>query len=313
MRSLFPHFSHSTSTGGELILHGTDLHLLIERSLSHEVLLVDLAHWLCSKESRYLWLTLPLPPINIEIFSFDLVILVRFFLFLKGNPLFINFSLRKNAGFDKNLLLPLGLQVHLDSVVSLLGIFTLLFGAVVRITQFLFYFSIELKGRLLLFRTEYPLRHLAECSSPLVGKKIVIHEHFNILAFLDSSTFSSNLYLTIFPDNTVLLFQKLRSELLLFLLLQELTLNLLISGEMKTLRSFSKAATVYSLFFLLPFSNYHQFRLYSIFCGIFISLLVSKLVLILCILLSPRLHLIFYLCDFCNIFGTQRLIFEESA
>lgn len=48
MWSLFAHLSHSTGARGELILHGTDLHLLIERSLSHQVFLVYLAHWLGS-------------------------------------------------------------------------------------------------------------------------------------------------------------------------------------------------------------------------------------------------------------------------
>jgi hypothetical protein len=35
MGSLLAHFSHSTGARGELILHGADLHLLIERSLGH--------------------------------------------------------------------------------------------------------------------------------------------------------------------------------------------------------------------------------------------------------------------------------------
>ena len=76
MGPLFAHFSHPAGTRGELVLHGADLHLLIERSLSHQVLLVYLAHWLGSQQSGDLRLTLPLPTVNVEIFSLYFMVLI---------------------------------------------------------------------------------------------------------------------------------------------------------------------------------------------------------------------------------------------
>lgn len=82
---------------------------------------------------------------------------------------------------------------------------------------------------------------------------------------------------------------------------------------MEALCGFSKAITINFLLFLLPFSNDHKLRLYPMFRCIFISFLASKIILIFSILLSPRLHLILYLYNLCNIIRAKRLILKESA
>lgn len=167
--------------------------------------MVYLAHWLGSQQGRNLRLTLSLSTVNVEVFSLDLVVLIRLLLLLKSDTLLVNFSLGKDTGLDENLLLSLRLQVHLHSVISLLGVLTLFLRTVVGITKLLLDFGIELKGLLLLFRPEHPLGHLAERSPPLVSKEIVVHEHLHILTFLSSSPFPPNLYPAIFSHNTVLL------------------------------------------------------------------------------------------------------------
>ena len=82
---------------------------------------------------------------------------------------------------------------------------------------------------------------------------------------------------------------------------------------MEALGGFPQAAAVDSLLFLLPFSNDHKLRLYPAFSCILISLLVSKLILLSSVLLPPRLYLILYLCDFCNILLVERLILKEGS
>ena len=82
---------------------------------------------------------------------------------------------------------------------------------------------------------------------------------------------------------------------------------------MEALGGFPKAAAVDSLLFLLSFSNDHKLRLYPAFSCILISLLVSELILLSSVLLPPRLYLILYLCDFCNILLAERLILKEGS
>ena len=82
---------------------------------------------------------------------------------------------------------------------------------------------------------------------------------------------------------------------------------------MEALRGISKAIAINFLLFLLPFSYDHKLRLYSMFRCIFISFLASKIILIFSILLSPRLDLILYLYNLCNIIRAKRLILKESA
>lgn len=139
------------------------------------------------------------------------MVLVGLLLLLKGYTLLVDFSLSKDTGLDEDLLLPLGLEVHLHSIISLLRVLALFFRAIVGIAKLLLDFRIKLKGWLLLFRPKYPLGHLTERSSSFVSEEVVIHEHFDILALLRPSAFTSNLNLSVLSHDTVFLLEKLGS------------------------------------------------------------------------------------------------------
>jgi hypothetical protein len=144
MRSLLAHFSHSAGAGGELVFHRADLDLFIQGSLCYQILLVYLAHWLCSEKSRNFRLALSFPSVNVEIFSFYFVIFIGFLLLFKSNALLINFSLRKNTRLNENLLLFFRLQIDLNSIIPLFRILTVFFRAVIRVFQLLHYLWVQL-------------------------------------------------------------------------------------------------------------------------------------------------------------------------
>lgn len=125
MRSFLPHLSHVARRGSQFVFHRTDLHLLVQRSLSHQILLVDLTDGLSPQKSANLWPIFPLLPIDIKIFSLDLMILICLLLTLKGVSLLVYLPLSKHAGLYKYLFLS-RIYIHLHSIVSLPLILTVI-------------------------------------------------------------------------------------------------------------------------------------------------------------------------------------------
>jgi hypothetical protein len=122
--------------------------------------LVDLADGLRAEESGDFWPASSFLPVDVEVFSLGLVVLVGLLLVLEGIPFLVNLTLREDARFYIDFLLGLRVQVHLYRIVPL-TLFLALFFAVeaVGVVELLLDLGVEFDWRFELLGTEDPLGH----------------------------------------------------------------------------------------------------------------------------------------------------------
>jgi hypothetical protein len=162
----------------EFIFHWGDLNSLVKRSLSDEILLVDFGNGLGTHHWVDLDLIFSLITINVELFTFFLVIVVGFFLLFKGLSFVIDLSFGKDTGLDVYLTNWFEIDIHCVTSLSLLVLFLsfLFFCLVHCVVQLCHDFWVQLSRNLSRLWSEYPLWHTCQSIFPLSGLKIVCIE-----------------------------------------------------------------------------------------------------------------------------------------
>ena len=137
-------------------------------------------------QSSHIGPALSLFPIHIEIFSLDFMIFISLLLSFKSHPLLIDLSLGEDTGFDVDLFFRSGVELYLNCIISLLGIFTglLISVDIVCIVELLPNLRIKLSGLLDLLWPENPVWHFRKRLFTFHSHEVVIEER-STLFFLN--------------------------------------------------------------------------------------------------------------------------------
>lgn len=219
--TFLPHLSHAARRRSQLVPHRTDLHLLVQRSFSHQVLLIYLTDRLGSQQGPDFGPASALLPVHVEVFSLDFVVLVGLLFALEGRPFLVDFPLGKDTGLDQNFLLGPGIQVHLHSIITLPVLLTVvLLKVLICVVEFVLDFWVQLGRHFDLFGPEHPLWHFGEGLLAFAGHEVVVEERswFIGFIFLHLGLLLLEGHLPVINDNTIFFFQVLSSQLVFFLL-----------------------------------------------------------------------------------------------
>ena len=314
MRTFFTHLYHVTGWRCKFIFHWTDLHLFIQWSFSHQIFLVYLTYSLSSVQGSYIWPTLSLFPIHIEIFSLNFMIFISLLFTFKSHPLLVDLSLGEDTGFDVYLFFRSWVELYFNCVISLLGIFTglLISVDVVGVVELVPNLRIKLSWFLDLLGPENPVRHFGEGLFTLHSHEVVIEERSTLLFLNLFATFellNRNRFVCLYNCTSFL--HVLTSNLSLFPLLGLFVLKIPQSLGVKMDPSFSLTLSInFRLVFLSHFGD-QQFRINFGLKLFFIFWFGSILIFFSNILLSPIFYLTSNLINLSYILFIQWRIFDQ--